>query len=148
MESWVREVIRYTHPNVYYKAFNSAGFWQGWIPRAIGEVSFVALASTITFLINKYILSEKDVQHFTSHVSSFIASSIVYPFNVVGNCVIVSRFVQSKPGSLQLNLNVTFMKVWVGRWISPLHASVPKLDRLLPPLELSEAAQARIIYAI
>ena len=67
------------------------GFWQGWIPRAIGEVSLVALTSTLTYIINRYILSEKDVQMYTGHISGFIASSIVYPFNVVSSCMVVSR---------------------------------------------------------
>ena len=69
-----------------------AGFWSGWLPRAIGDVLLVTLTSGITFAVNKYLIHDQEMAKYTGHVAGFITSSIVYPFTVVSNTMIVSRF--------------------------------------------------------
>ena len=70
-----------------------AGFWSGWLPRAIGDVLLVTLTSGITFAVNKYLIHDAEMAKYTGHVAGFITSSIVYPFTVVSNTMVVSRFV-------------------------------------------------------
>ena len=69
-----------------------AGFWSGWLPRAIGDVLLVTLTSGITFAVNKYLVHDREMAKYTGHVAGFITSSIVYPFTVVSNTIVVSRF--------------------------------------------------------
>ena len=69
-----------------------AGLWSGWLPRAIGDVLLVTLTSGITFAVNKYLIHDKEMAKYTGHVAGFITSSIVYPFTVVSNTIVVSRF--------------------------------------------------------
>ncbi|XP_023319500.1 mitochondrial carrier homolog 2 [Eurytemora carolleeae] len=67
------------------------GLWSGVMPRLIGEVSLVAVSASITFLINTYLLKDTEMKKFTSNFSNYIAQSLTYPFQVVGNCMVVSR---------------------------------------------------------
>jgi len=66
------------------------GLWSGLVPRLIGEVSLVAVSASITFLINTYLLKDREMQKFTSNFSNFVGQSLTYPFQVVGNCMAVS----------------------------------------------------------
>ncbi|XP_059079850.1 mitochondrial carrier homolog 2-like [Tigriopus californicus] len=80
--------------NAFYEVISEngfIGFWAGWVPRAIGEVCMVAISYSMTYAINKYILSDKEMQKLTGHVSEFLTSSLVYPFTVVSNVMIVSK---------------------------------------------------------
>ena len=67
----------------------SPGFWSGWLPRAIGDVLLVTLTSGITFAVNKYLVHDREMAKYTGHVAGFITSSIVYPFTVVSNTIVV-----------------------------------------------------------
>jgi len=68
------------------------GLWSGLVPRLIGELSLVAVSASITFLINSYIITgNKDIKKFTTNFSNFVGQSLTYPFQVVGNCMVVSR---------------------------------------------------------
>jgi carrier protein len=67
------------------------GLWSGVVPRLIGEVSLVAISASITFVINTYLLQDKEMKKFTTNFSNYIAQSLTYPFQVVGNCMAVSR---------------------------------------------------------
>jgi hypothetical protein len=48
----------------------------------VGEVSLVAIASTTTFLINTYILQEKELKKYTHQFANFVGQSLTYPFQV------------------------------------------------------------------
>jgi len=67
------------------------GLWSGLFPRLIGEVSMVAVSLAITFLVNTYVLQDKEMKKFTGNFAGFISQSLFYPFQVVGNCMTVSR---------------------------------------------------------
>ena len=68
------------------------GLWNGWIPRALGEILMVSLSYSATYFINKYIISDKELQKYTGHVAEYFVSSFTYPFTVVSQCMVVSRY--------------------------------------------------------
>jgi len=68
-----------------------AGFWSGVVPRCLGEVSVLGITATLTFLVNTYVLDDKEMRTYTGHVAGFLASSLCYPFQVVSTCMAVSR---------------------------------------------------------
>jgi len=67
------------------------GFWSGVVPRALGEVAVLGITASITFLVNTYVLDDKEMRAYTGHVAGFLASSMCYPFQVVSTCMSVSR---------------------------------------------------------
>jgi len=67
------------------------GLWSGLAPRLLGEVGVLATTAGLTFLVNNYILTEKDMKQYTGHVTGFLVSSLFYPFQVVSTCMTVSR---------------------------------------------------------
>jgi len=68
-----------------------SGFWSGLVPRVIGEVSVLGITASLTFLVNTYVLDDKEMKNYTGHVAGFLASSLCYPFQVVSTCMTVSR---------------------------------------------------------
>ena len=62
------------------------GFWSGMMPRALGEALTVALGAGIAYGLNMY--ADKNLKSYTSHISSFLAASLCYPFTVVSHCSI------------------------------------------------------------
>lgn len=74
-----------------YRQNGLMGFWSGLIPRALGEIFTVAITASVTYFVNKYVVDDNKLQSYTSHVASFFASSLCYPFAVVSNCTCVSR---------------------------------------------------------
>jgi hypothetical protein len=58
------------------------GLWSGVVPRALGEVGILATTAGITFLVNNYVVSEKEMRQYTGHVAGFLAGSLFYPFQV------------------------------------------------------------------
>lgn len=74
-----------------YRDNGILGFWSGFLPRALGEALTVIITASLTYLVNNYVLEDKNMKTYTSHVSSFFASSLCYPFAVVSNVSCVSR---------------------------------------------------------
>jgi len=72
-----------------YRESGILGFWAGMMPRALGEALTVALGAGIAYGLNMY--ADKNLKSYTSHISSFLAASLCYPFTVVSHCSIVSR---------------------------------------------------------
>jgi len=73
-----------------YKQNGISGFFSGLVPRVLGDIIFVLLASTLTFAVNSYVFDEADLRVYTNATMSFLASAITYPFQVVSNCMAVS----------------------------------------------------------
>ncbi|KAH7940299.1 hypothetical protein HPB52_023013 [Rhipicephalus sanguineus] len=62
----------------------------GLIPRMIGEVLTIWFASTISFVINAYVVQDKTLQSYVSATTMFLSSSVTYPFSLVGTVMAVS----------------------------------------------------------
>jgi hypothetical protein len=58
------------------------GLWSGLMPRLVGEVSLVAIASATTFLLNTYVVHDREVQKYTHQFANFVGQSLTYPFQV------------------------------------------------------------------
>jgi len=67
------------------------GFWSGLVPRLVGEVGVLGITASLTFLVNTYLLEDKELSQWTSHVTGFLAGSLCYPLQVVSTCMTVSR---------------------------------------------------------
>jgi len=67
------------------------GFWAGVMPRALGEIGLIAVTSGLTFVVNEYIVDDKEIQKYTKHFVNFLGSSLLYPLQVTSNCMVVSR---------------------------------------------------------
>lgn len=65
------------------------GFFAGLIPRIVGDVLFILLASSLTYMINSYVVEDPELKSYTSATMTFVASAITYPFQVVSNCMAV-----------------------------------------------------------
>lgn len=66
------------------------GLWSGLIPRLLGEVGVLVTTAGLTFLVNNYVITEKEMKQYTGHVAGFLAGSLFYPFQVVSTCMTVS----------------------------------------------------------
>ena len=58
------------------------GFWSGLIPRALGEVGVIAVTAGLSFLVNEFMVKDKDMKQYTNHVTNFLAGSLFYPLQV------------------------------------------------------------------
>jgi len=67
------------------------GFWSGLIPRVLGEVGILGLTASLTFLVNTYLLEDKEMAQYTGHVAGFLAGSLCYPLQVTSTCMTVCR---------------------------------------------------------
>ncbi|CAH0547542.1 unnamed protein product [Brassicogethes aeneus] len=74
-----------------YQQNGVLGFFSGLIPRLLGDVISLLLASSLTYALNTYLVEEKEMQVYTSATMSFLATAITYPFQVVSNCMSVSN---------------------------------------------------------
>lgn len=73
-----------------YKESGVKGFFSGLVPRILGDVFSLLLASALAYAFNTYVFQDKELQMYTSATMSFIASAITYPFQVVSNCMAVA----------------------------------------------------------
>lgn len=53
-----------------YKENGILGFFSGLIPRVIGDIIFLLLASTATYAVNTYVFEEMELQLYTSATMS------------------------------------------------------------------------------
>ena len=51
--------------------------------RLLGDVGILATTAGLTFLVNNYVVSEKEMKQYTGHLAGLLASSLFYPFQVV-----------------------------------------------------------------
>jgi len=96
-----------------YREDGILGYYAGFIPRALGELATIGLTAAAAYAINTYLLPADDnLKNYTDHLASFFASSLTYPFHVVGNCMSVthSGLAASYPPHMPLYQN------WVDAW--------------------------------
>lgn len=74
-----------------YKDEGIWGFFSGFIPRLIFDLSCVVVASTATYMVGRHFLREKEGRMYFGSLSSFVCSSMFYPMNVVSTCMIVNQ---------------------------------------------------------
>merc|ERR1712181_147946 len=55
------------------------GLWSGLVPRLLGDVGILATTAGLTFLVNNYVVSEKEMKQYTGHLAGLLASSLFYP---------------------------------------------------------------------
>uniref|UniRef100_A0A1L8E014 Putative mitochondrial carrier protein n=1 Tax=Nyssomyia neivai TaxID=330878 RepID=A0A1L8E014_9DIPT len=70
-----------------YRDHGLLGFFSGLIPRLLGDISCLVLASTTAYFINKHFVSEKESRKLVPIFASYIFSTIFYPFHVVSTCM-------------------------------------------------------------
>ncbi|KAF7273173.1 hypothetical protein GWI33_014095 [Rhynchophorus ferrugineus] len=76
------------------------GFFSGLVPRLLGDVLALILAGSLTYAVNRYFDHEKELRIYTAATMNFISTAIMYPFQVVSNCMAVtnSGLVIGSPG--------------------------------------------------
>lgn len=74
-----------------YKQNGILGFFSGLIPRLVGDILCVLFANSLTYVINSYMVEERQLQVYTSATMTFIAAAITYPFQVVSTCMSVTN---------------------------------------------------------
>ncbi|XP_015519875.1 mitochondrial carrier homolog 2 [Neodiprion pinetum] len=73
-----------------YRQNGISGYFAGLVPRLIGNIASLILASTATYAINKYIIQDREMRSYTAASMTFVASAITYPFLVVSHCMAVN----------------------------------------------------------
>lgn len=66
------------------------GFFSGFTPKLLCDVSSLVLSSTTIYLLNKYIIQNKESRQYLGSFVQFVCSSLMYPLQVVSTCMIVS----------------------------------------------------------
>jgi len=95
-----------------YREDGILGYYAGFVPRALGELATIGLTAAAGYVINTYVLPDKTLRMYTDYLANFFASSLCYPFQVVGNCMAVSHsgLAASYPPHMPLYQN------WVDCW--------------------------------
>ncbi|XP_055690993.1 mitochondrial carrier homolog 2 [Lutzomyia longipalpis] len=63
------------------------GFFSGLVPRLVGDITCLVLASTTAYFVNKHFVSDKDSRKLVPIFTNFVYSTIFYPFQVVSVCM-------------------------------------------------------------
>ncbi|KAG1676607.1 Src substrate cortactin [Nymphon striatum] len=75
-----------------FKAFVAIGKYDsGLLPKLMGEVISVLITTSVTLLINTYIITDKELKNFSSVGIAFLTSTLVYPFQLVSNIMAVNN---------------------------------------------------------
>ncbi|XP_067002548.1 mitochondrial carrier homolog 2 [Anabrus simplex] len=82
-----------------YQENGIGGFFSGVIPRILGDITSLAISTTLTFAINHYLVDDRDIRTYVSASMNFVASAVTYPFQLVSTCMAVtnSGLVAGKP---------------------------------------------------
>ncbi|XP_071442970.1 mitochondrial carrier homolog 2-like [Hetaerina americana] len=74
-----------------YREGGILGYFSGVLPRLIGELLALVISSTATFAINTYLVEDPEVKTYTAATVAFLAGTVTYPFQVVSNCMAVTK---------------------------------------------------------
>ncbi|CAH1990073.1 unnamed protein product [Acanthoscelides obtectus] len=67
------------------------GFFSGLVPRLLGDILSLLLASSLTYAVSHYLIEDRELHIYTSAIMSFLATAITYPFSVISNCMAVTN---------------------------------------------------------
>lgn len=73
-----------------YREEGILGFFAGFIPRLLCDISCLVLSSTTIYIINKYVVTEKEHRQYTTGITQFVFQSLMYPLQVVSTCMAIS----------------------------------------------------------
>lgn len=73
-----------------YKHEGIFGFFSGVIPKLLCDLACVTLTSTTVFLVNKYLIRDRDTRQYCASFTQFVFSSLLYPLQVVSSCMAIS----------------------------------------------------------
>lgn len=74
-----------------YKENGIIGYYAGLLPRLIGNAAVLMLVSSCTYVIDKYVISDRELKPYAVSTIRFIATTITYPFLVVSHCMAVNN---------------------------------------------------------
>lgn len=74
-----------------YKENGIMGYYAGLVPRLIANAAPLLLVSTATYVIDKYVISDRILKQFIVSIMRFAATIITYPFLVVSHCMAVNN---------------------------------------------------------
>jgi len=67
------------------------GFFSGIVPRLVGELLTLWIASSLCFVLNTYFVTDKKMQQFSNMTAGFIATSTTYSYSLVSNIMCVTN---------------------------------------------------------
>ncbi|CAG9763287.1 unnamed protein product [Ceutorhynchus assimilis] len=74
-----------------YQQNGVLGFFSGLVPRVLGDILAIILAGGLTYTVNRYLVEDKEFKVFTAASMNFIATAVMYPFQVVSHCMAVTN---------------------------------------------------------
>jgi carrier protein len=92
-----------------WKREGISGFFSGIVPRLLGELLTLWLASSFCFIINTYFVKDKQMQPYWNLAVGFIATSTTYSYSLVSNimCVTDSGLAAGYPPHMPVYTNWT-----------------------------------------
>lgn len=75
---------------VIYKEDGILGFFAGLVPRIVCDIAALWLSNALVHVINNYIIEDRDIKTYVTASIKFLASALLYPMQVVSNCMAVS----------------------------------------------------------
>lgn len=74
------------------------GFFSGYTPKLLGEVSCLIIASSATYMFNKHFTRDREGHEYVGTFANFVVATIFYPLHVVSTCMKVTgaRYVKGK----------------------------------------------------
>lgn len=73
-----------------YQENGVLGFFSGLVPRLLGDLLSALLVASLTYVVNNYVVEDKELKTYTGSTMAYIGSALTYPFHVVSTCSAVS----------------------------------------------------------
>lgn len=80
----------FTAVGIIYREQGILGFFCGLIPRLLCDLTALWLGKTLAHVINNYLVEDRDLKQYVSASMNFLAAALVYPLQVVSNCMAIS----------------------------------------------------------
>lgn len=95
-----------------YKNDGIFGFFSGVIAKILCDLACLGLTSSTVYLVNRFLIRDKDSRQYFSSFSQFVFSSLLYPLQVVSTCMAVtgSGLAAGQPPNMPVYSN------WIDCW--------------------------------